>query len=62
MGPKPSDPAGIQEGQIPQGADLSKFQSLLPKLQSLNSTDVSDAAKNISDDAKKSCNVHLSSS
>jgi hypothetical protein len=61
-GIKPSDLAGIQKGQIPQGADLSKLQALLPKLQSLNSTDVSDAAKNISDDAKKSCGIDLSSS
>ncbi len=61
-GIKPSDLAGIQKGQIPQGADLSKLQQLLPKLQSLNSTDVSDAAKNISDDAKKSCGIDLTSS
>ena len=60
-GLKPSDLAGLQSGKVPQGADLSKLQSLLPKLQSLNSTDVSDAAKNISDDAKKSCNVDLTS-
>ena len=58
-GLKPSDLAGLQNGKVPQGADLSKLQSLLPKLQSLNSTDVSDAAKNISDDAKKSCDVDL---
>ena len=61
-GLKPSDLAGIQNGQIPPGADLSKLQDLAPKLQSLNTSDVSDAAKNISDDAKKSCNVDLSSS
>ena len=61
-GLKPSDLAGLQNGKVPQGADLSKLQSLLPKLQSLNSTDVSDAAKNISDDAKKSCGVDLTSS
>ena len=61
-GLKPSDLAGIQKGQIPQGADLSKLQSLVPKLQSLNSTDVSDAAQNIADDAKKSCGVDLTSS
>jgi hypothetical protein len=60
-GLKPSDLAGLQNGKVPQGADLSKLQSLLPKLQSLNSTDVSDAAKNISDDAQKSCGVDLTS-
>ena len=61
-GLKPSDLAGIQNGQIPQGADLSKLQELAPKLQSLNSTDVSDAAKNIADDAKKSCGIDLTAS
>ncbi len=61
-GLKPSDLAAMQNGQIPQGADLSKLQALAPKLQSLNSSDVSDAAKNISDDAKKSCDVDLTSS
>ncbi len=61
-GIKPSDLAKMQKGQIPPGADLSKLKDLAPKLQSLNTSDVSDAAKNISDDAKKSCNVDLSSS
>ncbi len=53
---------GSRRARYPQGADLSKLQQLLPKLQSLNSTDVSDAAKNISDDAKKSCGIDLTSS
>ena len=61
-GIKPSDLAKMQKGQIPPGADLSKLKDLAPKLQSLNTSDVSDAAKNISDDAKKSCNVDLGSS
>ncbi len=61
-GIKASDLAKMQKGQIPPGADLSKLQEIAPKLQSLNTSDVSDAAKNISDDAKKSCNVDLSSS
>ncbi len=61
-GLKPSDLAKIQKGQIPPGADLSKLQSLAPKLQSLSGSDVSNAAKNISADAKKSCGVDLTSS
>jgi hypothetical protein len=58
-GIKASDLAKMQKGQLPQGADLAKLQQLAPKLQGLNSSDVSDAAKNISDDAKKSCDVDL---
>jgi len=58
-GIKASDLAKMQKGQLPQSADLAKLQQLAPKLQGLNSSDVSDAAKNISDDAKKSCDVDL---
>jgi len=58
-GLKPSDLAGLQNGKVPPGVDVSKLQSILPKLQSLNTSDVSDAAKNISDDAKKTCDVDL---
>ena len=61
-GLKPSDLAAIQQGQVPKGVDASKLQSLAPKLQSLSSSDVTDAAKRISDDAKKSCGVDLSAS
>ena len=61
-GIKASDLAAMQKGQIPQGADLSKLQELAPKLQSLNSSEVSDAANNIADDAKKNCDVDLTSS
>ncbi len=61
-GIKASDLAAMQKGQIPQGADLSKLQELAPKLQSLNSSEVSDAAKNIADDAKKNCDVDLTAS
>src|SRR3954452_7804972 len=60
-GIKASDLAKMQQGQIPPGADLSKLKDLAPKLQSLNTSDVSDAAKNISDDAKKTCDVDLTS-
>lgn len=58
-GLKPSDLAALQNGQIPQGIDPSKIQALGPKLQSLSSSEVTDAAKRISDDAKKTCGVDL---
>ena len=61
-GIKASDLAAMQKGQIPPGADLSKLQELAPKLQSLNGSEVSDAAQNIADDAKKNCDVDLSAS
>jgi hypothetical protein len=60
-GIKPSDLAAIQKGQLPQGADLKKLQALAPKLQSLSSSDVSDAADRISADAKRSCGIALNS-
>jgi hypothetical protein len=59
-GLKPSDLASLQSGKIPPGVDPSKLASLAPKLQSLSSSDVSTAAKNIAADAKKNCNVDLS--
>lgn len=59
-GLKPSDLAALQSGQVPKGVDPSKLQALGPKLQTLSSTDVTDAAKRISDDAKKTCGVDLS--
>ena len=61
-GIKASDLAAMQKGQIPPGADLSKLQELAPKLQSLNGSEVSDAAQNIADDAKKNCDVDLTAS
>ncbi len=61
-GLKPSDLAGLQSGKLPPGVDASKLQAILPKLQSLNTSDVSDAAQNIADDAKKTCNVDLTAS
>ncbi|MGC4110781.1 MAG: hypothetical protein QM747_10235 [Nocardioides sp.] len=59
-GIKPSDLAAMQNGQMPQGADLAKLQALVPKLQALSSTDVSTAGDKITADAKASCNVDLS--
>jgi ABC-type phosphate/phosphonate transport system substrate-binding protein len=61
-GLKPSDLAAMQKGQMPQGVDLSKLQELAPKLQSLSSGDVTTAANNIADDAKKTCDLDLASS
>lgn len=61
-GIKPSDLAAMQNGQVPQGVDISKLQALAPKLQALSSSDVSTAADNIAADAKKSCNLDLTSS
>jgi hypothetical protein len=61
-GLKPSDLASLSSGNLPQGVDPAKLQALLPKLQSLNSADVSKAADNIAADAKKSCGVDLTAS
>ena len=61
-GLKPSDLASLSSGNLPQGVDPSKLQALLPKLQSLNSGDVSKAADNIAADAKKTCGVDLNAS
>jgi hypothetical protein len=58
-GISPSDLASMQAGQVPSDVDPSKIQALLPKLQALNSQDVSDAADRISADAKKTCGVDL---
>ncbi|HEX3932654.1 MAG TPA: hypothetical protein VHW64_18305 [Nocardioides sp.] len=59
---KPSDLAAMQNGQMPQGANLQKLQALAPKLEALSSSGVSSAADRISADAKKSCGIDLSSS
>ena len=58
-GLKPSDLAGIQNGDVPSNVDPSKLQALIPKLQSLSSGDVSAAAQRIADNAKDKCNVDL---
>lgn len=61
-GIKPSDLADMQSGKLPPGVDPAKLQAVLPKLESLNSSAVSDAATKIAADAKKSCGVDLTSS
>lgn len=59
-GLKPSDLAAMQKGQLPQGVDLQKLQALAPKLQSLSSSDVTNAAQAIAKNAKDTCGVDLS--
>jgi hypothetical protein len=61
-GISPSDLASMQAGQMPTGVDPSKLQALIPKLQALNSGDVSTAADNIAKDAKDTCGVELNAS
>jgi len=61
-GLKPSDLAAMQNGQMPQGVDVQKLQALAPKLESLSSSGVSDAADKIAADAKKSCGIDLTAS
>lgn len=61
-GLKPSDLAGLQSGTVPDGVDAAKLQALVPKLEALGSSDVSDAADAISADAKKTCGVDLAGS
>lgn len=58
-GIKPSDLASMQSGKLPPNVDPAKLQALLPKLQQLDSQDVSDAADRIAADAKKTCKVDL---
>jgi hypothetical protein len=61
-GLKPSDLGALQNGQIPQGVDTSKLQALLPKLQSLSSGEVTEAASRIATNAKAKCGVDLTGS
>ena len=61
-GLKPSDLAGAANGKLPPGVDPAKLQALVPKLQSLSSSDVTTAANNIAADAKKNCGVDLTAS
>jgi hypothetical protein len=61
-GIKPSDLASMQSGQVPKDVDPAKLQAVLPKLQALNSSDVSAAADKIAADAQKTCGVDLTSS
>lgn len=61
-GIKPSDLVAMQSGKLPPGVDPAKLQAIVPQLQALNSSDVSSAADKIAADAKKSCDVDLTSS
>jgi hypothetical protein len=61
-GLKTSDLAGLSSGKLPPGVDPAQLQALVPKLQSLSSSDVTTAANNIAADAKKNCGVDLTAS
>jgi hypothetical protein len=58
-GIQPSDLAALQSGSLPPNVDPTKLQALVPKLQALSSSHVSDAADRIAADAKKSCGIDL---
>jgi hypothetical protein len=60
-GIKPSDLAQMQSGKLPPGVDPAKLQAIIPQIQAMNSSEVSDAADKIAADAKKSCGVDLTS-
>jgi len=61
-GLKPSDLGNLQNGQVPPGVDTSKLQALIPKLQSLSSGEVTEAASRIAANAKAECGVDLTGS
>ena len=60
-GIKPSDLDQMTSGQVPQGVDPAKLQSLLPKLQMLSSAEFGKAADRITANAKDECGVDLGS-
>jgi outer membrane murein-binding lipoprotein Lpp len=53
------DLAGLQNGEVPKGADLAKLTKLLPKVQELNSKELQDAVASIRTHAKDACGVTL---
>ena len=53
------DLAGLQSGEIPKGVDMAKLAALAPKLKSLNSTELQDAAEKIQTHAKSECGIDL---
>lgn len=57
-----SDLAGIQDGQVPAGLDVTKLTGLAADLQDLNSSEFSDARAKIADQAKDACDVELGAS
>lgn len=58
-GLKMSDLAGIQQGTIPEGVDVTKLTSLAADLQKLNTPDFEAARAEIAKQAKDSCEVEL---
>lgn len=57
-----SDLAGIQEGTIPEGVDMTKLTSFAADLQKLNNTAFADARAEIAKQAKATCDVALGAS
>jgi hypothetical protein len=58
-GLKLSDLDDVQKGQVPEGADPSRLQSLPKDFQKLSDADYTGAAKRIDAHAKKVCKVTL---
>lgn len=58
-GVSPDDLAGLTSGDVPEGADAQKLAELPQKLQKLNSSELTDAADNVAEHAKKECDVDL---
>ena len=53
------DLAGLQSGEMPKGVNVAELAKLAPKLQSLNSPELQDAAKAIRTHAQDECGVAL---
>lgn len=54
------DLQGLQGGQVPEGVDVAKLQSLVPKMQEFADDEgFADAQKAIEDSAKADCDVTL---
>jgi hypothetical protein len=58
-GLEPDDLARMQQGHLPEGADLDKVAALVPTLQALSGTRVNEAADHIAHDAEVSCGLDL---
>jgi hypothetical protein len=58
-GVKFSDFAAMEEGDLPQGADLEKIAALGPKLETLGGPELEEAAAHIEEHADDVCGVKL---
>lgn len=54
-----ADLAGVQEGKLPEGVDMTKLTTFAADLQKLNNAEFSDARADIVKQAKDSCDVTL---